>query len=258
MNDLERYFRENHKRPINKWVHYFNIYDRHFARFRNSEPVILEIGVSEGGSLQMWKYYFGNKARIYGIDIDPACKAFEEDNITILTGSQSDRQFLKEVKTIIPEVDILIDDGGHSMNQQIISFEELFPHIKADGIYVCEDLHTSYWSGFGGGYKRRGTFIEYSKNFIDLLNAYHSEQTGLRVNEFTTAVDSIHYYDSMLVIEKKKRDRPPYSEKTGNIPMNKKPPSKGLRLKLYYAKQYLIKQANSALRFMGIKGFIKS
>ena len=76
-----------------------------------------------------------------------------------------------------------------------------FCHVKDDGVYLCEDLHTSYWLYFGGGYKRNGTFIEYSKNFIDQLNAFHSEQRHLIPNSFTRSVlDSIHYYDSVLVI----------------------------------------------------------
>lgn len=214
MNDLEIYFRKNNARLIDKWIHYFDIYDRHFNRFRNKEVVILEIGVFHGGSLQMWKNYFGNQAKIYGIDIDPRCKSFEEEHIEILIGSQSDRKFLEKVKTQIPPIDILIDDGGHTMKQQIVTYEELFSHIKDNGIYLCEDLHTSYWMKFGGGYKRRRSFIEYSKNFIDYLNAYHSKQKSLQVNDFTNSVDSIHYYDSIIVVEKKKRV-PPHSERTG-------------------------------------------
>jgi len=215
MNDLEKYFRQNDKRLIHKWIHYFDIYDRHFSQFRDKEIVLLEIGVSQGGSLQMWKNYFGEKAKIYGIDIDPRCKKFEEENITIFIGSQSDRNFLNEVKLQIPKIDILIDDGGHTMDQQIVSFEELFGCIKDDGVYLCEDLHTSYWPPFGGGYKKPGTFIEYSKDFIDFLNAYHSKEKSLKVNDFTKTVDSIHYYDSILVIEKKQKGKP-YAEKTGS------------------------------------------
>jgi cephalosporin hydroxylase len=208
MNDLEKYFKNNEGRIISKWMHYFDIYDRHLSKYRNKEIVILEIGVYQGGSLQMWRNYFGQKAKIYGIDINPRCKELEEDNIKIFIGSQSDRKFLKDVKEKIPPIDILIDDGGHTMRQQIISFEELFSHVKKDGVYICEDLHTSYWLNFGGGFKRRGTFIEYSKNFIDYLNAYHSEQNNLKVNEFTKSVNALHYYDSVIVIEKSERVKP--------------------------------------------------
>jgi cephalosporin hydroxylase len=127
MNDLEKYFRKNDKRLIHKWIHYFDVYDRHFSKYRNNEDlVILEIGVFHGGSLQMWKDYFGEQVQVYGIDINPRCKELEEENIKIFTGSQSDRNFLREVKEQIPKVDILIDDGGHTMRQQIVTFEEHF------------------------------------------------------------------------------------------------------------------------------------
>ena len=204
MNDLEKYFIENEKRVMGKWTHYFEIYDRYFSRYRNKKPIILEIGVASGGSLQMWKDYFGKDTQIYGVDIDAKSKMVEEENINIFIGSQSDRVFLNEIKTLIPKVDILIDDGGHRMDQQIITFEELFDHIKDDGVYLIEDLHTSYWPEFDGGYKRNNTFIEYSKNFIDHLNANHINCAS----NFTKSVNSIHYYDSVLVIEKRKREIP--------------------------------------------------
>jgi len=208
ISGLEKYFRNNNKRLIHKWNHYFDIYERHFNRFRNKEIVILEIGVSQGGSLQMWKDYFGDKAKIFGIDIDPRCKKLEEENIKIFIGSQSDRKFLRKIKETIPMVDILIDDGGHYMDQQIVSYEELFSHIKNNGVYLCEDLHTSYWPKWGGGHRKSDTFIEYSKNFIDYLHAFHSKQSSLKVNSFTRSADSIHYYDSIIVIEKRNREKP--------------------------------------------------
>lgn len=201
---------------IHKYHHYFDIYERHFQKYRDKKVIILEIGIFQGGSLQMWKNYFGKNALIYGVDINPKCKAFEEKNIKIFIGSQSDREFLRQLKKEIPKVDILIDDGGHTMKQQIVTFEEMYDHVKEDGIYLCEDLHTSYWLRYGGGNKRMGTFIEYSKDFIDDLNAYHSEQRSLKVSEFTKSTDSLHYYDSMLVIEKAPR-KPPVDSSTGNF-----------------------------------------
>lgn len=220
MNDLEIYFKNNKGWLIHKQHHYFDIYDRHFSRFRcKKDLVIVEIGVYHGGSLQMWKNYFGDKAKIYGIDIDPRCKKFEEKGITIFIGSQSDRNFLNKIKLNIPKIDILIDDGGHTMKQQKITFEELFNHIKDDGIYLCEDCHTSYWNNFGGGYKRRGTFIEYSKNWIDFLNAFNSRSKHLKVNNFTLHAKSVHYYGSVVVVEKSKMSWP-ITSKTGEPSYN--------------------------------------
>ncbi len=215
MNDLEAYFAKNTGNLIHKWQHYFEIYDRHSARYRGTDVHLLEIGVFQGGSLQMWKDYFGPQARIFGVDINPACQQFEEENVRIFIGDQADRGFLRTLARDVPRIDILIDDGGHTMRQQIHTFEELFPHVQPNGIYLCEDIHTSYWRPYGGGYHRRGTFIEYSKEFIDALHAWHSQEPGrLDVTDFTRSVSGLHFYDSILVIEKSPREKP-YDVKTG-------------------------------------------
>ncbi len=221
MNDLEKYFTENTGALIHKWKHYFEIYDRHFSRFRGTDAHIVEFGVSHGGSLQMWKHYFGPHCKIFGIDINQDCKNLEEEQIEVVIGDQEDRKFLHSLAEKIPRIDILIDDGGHTMKQQIYTFEELFSHIDQNGVYLCEDLHTSYWRRWGGGYKRRGTFIEYSKNFVDYVNAWHSEQKSrFRVTEFTKSVHSLHYYDSVLVIEKRPIEKPSHL-RTGTLTIPK-------------------------------------
>jgi hypothetical protein len=214
MNDLEAFFRRHDGRLLHKWHHYFEIYDRHLARFRGKPICLVEFGVSQGGSLDMWRHYFGREAQIFGIDINPDCKQFEGPGVSIIIGDQEDRAFLKSLARTLPPVDVLIDDGGHTMKQQIHTFEELFPLVKADGVYLIEDLHTSYWKRWGGGYRKRTSFIEYSKNFIDQLNAWHSrEPRRLRPFDFTRSVDSLHYYDSVLVIEKRPRSEPTHERK---------------------------------------------
>jgi len=209
MNDLERFFRHNTGRLIHKWHHYFEIYDRHFARFRGTPVQIVEFGVSQGGSLQMWRDYFGPQAQIVGVDINPNCKQFEGPGVRIVIGDQGDRRFLRTLAAELPPIDILIDDGGHTMQQQICTFEELFPKVAPTGVYLVEDLHTSYWARWGGGVRRKGTFIEYSKAFIDQIHAWHSrDPKRLAVSEFTRSVHSLHYYDSVLVIEKRPLQTP--------------------------------------------------
>src|SRR5258706_4237105 len=206
-NPLWTYFCDNEGRLIHKWHHYFDIYHNHFCRFRNKPVSILEIGVSHGGSLQMWKNYFGSNAKIYGVDINPKCKELEEDQIKIFIGDQSNRDFLKKLREEIGQIDIVIDDGGHTMTQQITTFEELFPFIGETGIYLAEDLHTSYWTIYGGGYMKKGnyfnkgSFIEYAKGFIDSINAWHSHDPRLAPNMLTKSVTGLHFYDSVLVIE---------------------------------------------------------
>lgn len=215
--DLLQYFENNQGPMIHKWAHYFEIYERHFQAFRNRPITMLEIGVFQGGSVKMWKEYFGPQARIVGIDINPACKKFEEENVDIMIGSQEDKQFLAEVKAKYPQIDIILDDGGHTMNQQIVTFNEMFPHLAEGGVYLCEDLHTSYWSAWGGGYRSPGSFIEQSKQIIDSMNAWHSrDPESFRPNYLTQHVYGMHYYDSVLVIEKRKRT-PPVDKRTGIV-----------------------------------------
>jgi len=257
MNDLEKYFFDNDDKLIDKWNHYFDIYEKYFNKYRDKEVIILEIGVFQGGSLQMWKKYFGPKAKIYGIDINPKCKELEEENIEIFTGSQSDRAFLQDIKRKIPKVDILLDDGGHTMRQQIVTFEELFDHVKEEGIYLCEDTHTSYQIMYGGGHKRRGTFMEYAKNLIDCLNAYYSEQSSLKVNKYTESIQGIHFYDSIIVIEKEKRKGEPKRMTTGHATVeNYHQEPVGLKKVKWTIKKKILKIINKGLRFFRIKGFL--
>ena len=190
---------------IHKWEHYLPLYHRHFKQYRKkASPTnkirILEIGVASGGSLDLWNTYFGSEnCEIYGIDIDSSCKQFEKGNIKIIIGDQDNKDFLNSVKSTTESFDIIIDDGGHRMVQQINTFEVLYDHVKPGGIYLCEDTHTSYWPEYGGG-SHSNTFINYSKNFIDKMNAYHHSFN--KVDSFTKSCRGIHYYDSMIFLEK--------------------------------------------------------
>lgn len=202
MESLREIFESHEGFSLNKWNHYIDIYDKFFHKYRNTPVVFLEIGIAHGGSLQMWRKYFGEKAIIIGIDVNPECKRFEGGNTKIFIGSQEDKTFLSELKKQIPAVDILLDDGGHTMKQQITTFEMLYDHIKQDGIYACEDLHTSYWSEYGGGLKKKKSFIEYTKNFIDNLHGWHHRNKKM-FNKITESAYGLHYYDSIFLIERK-------------------------------------------------------
>lgn len=152
---------------------------------------------------------------ILGIDIDPNCRKFEENGIHIEIGSQEDPEFWHYIKNTYPPFDILIDDGGHTMKQQIVTFNEVFPSIKDGGLYLCEDLHTSYWQNYGGGYQAGESFIEYTKNLIDLMNSKWMGYCFLNATELAEHIMAIHYYDSMVVLEKGKRKLPPFSLEYG-------------------------------------------
>jgi hypothetical protein len=196
-------------RLVHRWPHYFDIYHRHFSRFRGEAITFIEIGVFNGGSLPMWRNYFGPQATIVGVDINPGCRQFAEPGIDVVIGDQADRGFLRSLADRYPNIAILLDDGGHQMAQQATTLEELYARLRPDGVYLCEDTHTSYWPAFGGGLGQPHTFIEKVKQLIDRLHAFHSQDLSrLAPDEFTHATDSIHFYDSIVVIEKKPRLRP--------------------------------------------------
>jgi hypothetical protein len=195
-------------RPVVKSDHFAEAYQRHLARFQGQPVTVLEIGIDRGGSLQLWKSYFGEQARIYGIDIDPACSEFAEDRIEILIGDQGDRAFLEHVAATLPTIDVLIDDGGHTMDQQRITFEVLYPKLSARGIYACEDAASSYWAKYGGSYRRPGTFIEDMKDRIDELNGWYGEAPGHEPTEFTRTTASLHFYSGLIIVEKAPVDPP--------------------------------------------------
>lgn len=203
-NDLDKFFYQEKHSLIHKLVHYTEGYERFFSKYRGRKVTLLEIGVCKGGSLQMWKNYLGEKARIIGLDIDPECKKLEEENIEIYIGDQESRKFLRSLKKKIGQVDIIVDDGGHTMEQQIVSFEELFDSLSEDGVYLCEDCQTSYWSSYNGGYKEENTFIEYSKNLIDGLNAQYIGKDAQKEFKNNANIKSLTFYDGMVFIEKRK------------------------------------------------------
>jgi cephalosporin hydroxylase len=200
MGRLWEYFNNNGNLPMTKWKNYFPIYERYFNQFINQSITLLEIGVFKGGSLQMWKNYLGPYCKIIGIDIDPRCKQFEEDQIDIRIGDQSNPSFLKSIITDYPNIDIIIDDGSHIMNHVIKSFNTLYPYLNNNGIYLIEDMHTSYWDEYEGGLNKKSSVIEYSKTLIDSLNKEH-----IRNNTLSSLDNlfSIAYYDSIIVFEKK-------------------------------------------------------
>ena len=195
-------------RLMDKWVHYFDIYHRHFNRFRGQAITMVEIGVFNGGSLRMWRDYFGTTSTIVGVDINAECARYAEPGVQIVIGDQSDRGFLGELRARFPSISALVDDGGHHMHQQITTFEEMYPHLTSDGVYLCEDVHTSYHTHFGGKLGQADTFVERTKTMIDRLNAWHIPGAALPPDEFTRTTDSLHFYSGVVVIERHAQQAP--------------------------------------------------
>ncbi len=215
--EMERLFFTHQGRRLHKWHHYLAIYDRWFLPYKNRPITLLEIGIAGGGSLELWRKFFGSQVRLIGVDIDPKAKERAPADAEIIIGDQSDPAFLSHLVKIIGEADIIIDDGSHINSHQILTFDALFPILKEGGIYLCEDLHTSYWSEFGGGYPKQGLFarhkpaswMEYVKTMIDDMHAWYATRKNPRsITHLTREISGLHIYDSLVVIEKLRRSEP--------------------------------------------------
>ena len=194
---------------ITKYTNFFDIYDRYLGSLRDRPIRMIEIGVQHGGSLQMWKKYLHPDSVVIGIDIYAACKKYEENGIQIFIGDQSDPEFLAQVIAETGPVDFVLDDGSHIPRHQIASFEYLFRHgLNNGGVYMVEDCFTSYWRRFGGGLRKRGTFIEYSKNVIDELNYWHLENPPAQRSWRTDMVEAVEFHSAVVAFRKRPMGRP--------------------------------------------------
>jgi len=206
---------------VHKWHHYFNIYTRHFDQYRDRPIKMLEIGVFRGGSLRMWKDYFHPESTIVGIDIDKTCKDHEiaDRNVFVRIGSQADPGFLAEVNREFGPFDIILDDGSHKTHHQNISFGALFRSaLKEGGCYMVEDLHTNYWLKHVDS---EDTFIDLAKQMVDMLHEPYIDRketdfrhghpeavTQLELSYLAANLACIAFYDSIVVIDKKKQHLP--------------------------------------------------
>lgn len=188
-----------------KWESYFDVYEHHFNKFVGKNPVIVEVGVAGGGSLEMWRKYFGESASIYGIDLQPQVERVE--GVTLIQGDQNNPKFWDGFLAEVPQIDIFIDDGSHINSHQILTFMKVWPKLSVDGVYLCEDTHTSYWKDYEGGLLAKNTFIEFSKQIVDILHIdYITEATPQKeFLKLTKDIKSVNFYDSQVVFTKGKK-----------------------------------------------------
>lgn len=200
--NLWEYFKNKTGKTISKWTHYFWVYDKHFEKIRHKELKILEIGVLNGGSLEMWREYFPNST-IVGIDINLDCQKHEQadKNIFVRIGDQSSHDFLQKLVDEFGEFDIVIDDGSHRVEHVKKTFDFLYSRISATGIYFVEDTHAAYWSSHGGSINAPHSINNVAKNCIDRINADHA-RGQIQPDYFTKNTKCMSVYDSIVVFEK--------------------------------------------------------
>lgn len=214
-SELLNIFCNNDVFLVHKWHHYIPIYEKYFSKFKRKKIRFLEIGVGKGGSLQMWRKYFGNNAIIFGIDINPECKKFNTENEQIRIGSQVDESFLKLVIEEMGGVDIILDDGSHEMGHIVSSLLFLFPKLNYGGIYMIEDLHTAYWTDYGGGYFSNKNFFNFIRDLTDDIHRWYHSKKPKYLN-ISKDISGINIHDSIVVLDKNRVFRPTHSEVGNN------------------------------------------
>lgn len=212
-NYFRSYLGKTGPRMLIKMDHYLDVYHELIGSWQGRSDVnFLEIGVYKGGSLGLWRDFFGTNAKLTFLDIDPACKQLEIPGTHIEIGDQSDREFLKRIAKERGPFNLIVDDGGHKMDQQTISFETLWPALSDGGLYVIEDTHTSYWPGFGGGFRNPKSFMERMKDLVDRMHSWYTDQDEIfPFHEAARQIRSVRFYDSMIVVEKQLKPAPPVS-----------------------------------------------
>lgn len=190
---------------------YTQHYQHHFEPYRDRPLALLELGIggyadrAQGGaSLRMWKSYF-RRAMVYGVDIVDK-GGLEQQRIVPFQGDQSNPESLLEIVAQTGPLDIVIDDGSHRSEHVITSFHTLFPKVRPGGLYVIEDLLTSYWPGWGGSSEQLdspATSIGFLKTLIDGLNHEEILESGGRKPQWTdTQIRGLHLYHNLAIIER--------------------------------------------------------
>jgi SAM-dependent methyltransferase len=207
-------------RVTDKWDSYLAIYDRAFAAYRDREVSLLEIGIQNGGSLEVHARYFAHHKLIIGCDIDPRCGALSflsNDKIKVVVGDANAAETRAKIASLSADIDIIIDDGSHKSNDIIRSFLYFFPKLKPGGIFVIEDLHASYWQTYDGGLFHPSSAMSLLKDLVDLPNLEHwglamtpQEYLATRHPQYApvisacdlSGIHSVQFFNSVCIIEK--------------------------------------------------------
>lgn len=203
-----------------KWDIYISEYDRLFQPYRDKPVRLLEIGIQNGGSLEVWNKYFAKAKRIIGSDIDPGCEqlTFDDHKIAVVVADANTEYAEQRILVESNGFDLIIDDGSHRSADIVRSFARYFKHLTDGGLYIAEDLHCSYWQGYEGGLYQPYSSMAFFKRLADTINCEHwgipktrSElladfeiEYQLKFDEdVLMQIHSIEFINSMCVVNKK-------------------------------------------------------
>ncbi|QAV45187.1 glycosyltransferase [Pantoea agglomerans] len=223
MKNLKELYQEHHGKSSDKWDIYLETYHNILSRQQKTLKNLLEIGVQNGGSLEIWSKYFPNAENIVGCDINPDCARLEYENksIKVLIGNSSTLEIKNKISEITPSYNLIIDDGSHNSSDIIKSFLLYFPILEQDGVYIVEDLHCSYWQEWEGGLYDPYSSMAFLKKLADITNFEHwgiersaSDYLSSLFKHYDSAeldnvdyseIHSVTFINSLCIITKKSR-----------------------------------------------------
>jgi len=204
-----------------KWDRYLFEYDRLFLPFRDTEVRLLEIGVQNGGSLEIWGTYFPQAKAIVGCDINTKCGdlTYRNSKISVLVGDATTVETKEQIRKISEGFDIVIDDGSHINDDIIKAFVHYFPLVTEGGLFIAEDLHTAYWRQYKGGLEQPQNAMKFFQALTDVINHEHWQTSKTR-QEFLKdlgfdwdipdsllwEIHSVEFINSLCVIRRKSID----------------------------------------------------
>ena len=216
-----------------KWNSYFHVYEHLFARYVGQRITFVEVGVDEGTSLLMWRQYFQN-ARVIGVDIDPAASKLEQYGVEIVIGDQASPEFWKQFYQRVGSIDVLLDDGGHFNEQQIVTVSCALPKVRDGGMIVVEDVHASYMAEFFN--PSRHSFMNFAKRLVDCVNS--RAPFVAKKLPYRDVIASLEFHESIVVmhIDRSRAAQPYLLESRGLDPGPRPTASRGIRRRLGWVK----------------------
>lgn len=228
MKNIQEIYSSKSGKVTDKWESYLHFYNELFKPLKNTKISMLEIGIQNGGSHEVWAEYFASGERFIGCDIDQKCNnlKYKDERIKLVIGNVNKESTYKQITEIKESFDIIIDDGSHLSSDIINSFLIYFPHIKPGGIYIVEDIHTLYLRDWEGGILNEVGAMNFFKKIIDITN-YQFWKDDLSIATFFRTffdnkynpetitkgwIESIEFRNSIITI---KKSMTPTHEKLG-------------------------------------------
>ncbi len=219
MESLKALYEQHQGKESDKWSLYLSEYDRLFADYREQPVRLLEIGVQNGGSLEIWSRYFIHAQRIVGCDINPDCARlrYADERISVIVGDANTDRTEAEIAALCPAFDLIVDDGSHRSDDIVRSFVRYFRRLADGGLYVAEDLHCSYWARFRGGLHDPASSMAFFRRLTDVVNHEHwgtpalrssvlepfAREYGIDIGDaLLSHIHSIEFANSLCVIRK--------------------------------------------------------